>query len=252
MILKRIKDTISRIKRDDPKQEIFMNEDIDLKLLDLYKYFVKPGNLCFDIGANVGARTDILLELEAKVICVEPQRECIQTLNTKYKNNHKVKILGVGVASTSGTMSLFICRAANTISTFSERWKTGRFHSYVWDEQYDVPVITLDEMVGEYGVPDFCKIDVEGFELDVLKGLSTPVRYLSFEFTREFIGDAQKCVEHLESLGPVNFNFALGDNLRVNPSLAFNEWCDGKSLFKELNLILSPLLWGDIYAHFTN
>jgi len=252
MILKRIKDTITRTKRHDPQQEIFVNEDINLKLVDFYKYFVKPGNLCFDIGANVGARTDILLELDAEVICVEPQRECIQTLNTKYQNNPKVKILGIGVASKSGTMTLSICRAANTISTFSERWKTGRFNSYTWDEQYDVPVITLDEMVRQYGMPDFCKIDVEGFELEVLKGLSSPMRYLSFEFTREFIDDAQKCIEHLESLGQAKFNFALGDNLRINPSLALNEWCDGESLLREFNHVLSSLLWGDIYVHFSN
>ena len=41
---------------------------------------------------------------------------------------------------------------------------------------------TLDTLVAEYGEPAFCKIDVEGFEVEALKGLSRPLRALSFEY----------------------------------------------------------------------
>ena len=222
----------------------------DNGLFEFYKQFIKPGQLCFDVGASIGERTDIWLRLGARVICVEPQKGCCEVLRSKYGTNANVKVLQVGLASKPGVMALSICESANTISTFSEKWKTGRFKSYEWNIKYDVQMKTLDELVEEYGMPDFCKIDVEGFELEVLRGLSRPIRHLSFEFTSEFMADAQKCLEHLESIGKVEFNFALGDNLTLKPALGLERWASSQQLFNMLSKSSSDLLWGDIYARF--
>lgn len=220
----------------------------DQKIADFYGGFIKPGTLCFDVGANIGERSAIFLQLGARVVCIEPQRDCVKTLKTKYKRNSKVEIVEAGLASVPGKMTLSICRGENTISTFSEKWKTGRFSRYKWNEQYVVPVTTLDAIIQKYGLPDFCKIDVEGFELEVLKGLSTPIPLLSFEFTREYMDDARECVRYLQSLGKVEFNFSLGDNLLAGPALNMNEWGSNEDLFARLDSYQLPLLWGDIYA----
>ncbi len=248
MALTKARQTLSKIVNSwmDGQGRRRMNRGV----LDFYQTFITPGSLCLDVGANVGARTDIFLQLGARVICVEPQKDCIQVLRARYKHNRRVEILEVGLAARPGTMTLSVCKSANTISTFSEKWKTGRFSAYQWNEQYEVPVKTLDEVVSQYGVPDFCKIDVEGFELEVLKGLSAPIRLLSFEFTREFIQDARQCVDRLESLGKVGFNFALGDNLIQNPRFEIKDWVGGEQLFREIQSVPAPTLWGDIYAQF--
>ena len=60
--------------------------------------------------------------------------------------------------------------ATNTISTFSEEWKQGRFADYKWDRKVIVEVGTLDELSALHGTPKYCKIDVEGFEDRVLTG----------------------------------------------------------------------------------
>ena len=54
-----------------------------------------------------------------------------------------------------------------------------------WADHAVVPVTTLDALIDRYGLPAFCKIDVEGFEEAVVRGLSRPIPSVSFEFTPE-------------------------------------------------------------------
>ena len=50
------------------------------KQLHFYREFTGPGDLCFDVGANTGNRIDPLLQLGAKVVAVEPQKNCYRFL----------------------------------------------------------------------------------------------------------------------------------------------------------------------------
>ncbi|HSQ49867.1 MAG TPA: FkbM family methyltransferase [Nitrospiraceae bacterium] len=211
-----------------------------------YSQFVKAGDLCFDVGANIGSKTNVLLELGARVVCIEPQPNCVDVLKSKYQKNSSVVIVPKGLAAQPGRRPLSICGAADTISTFSEKWKTGRFCTYAWEPAVDVPVTTLDSLIREFGSPKFCKIDVEGFEYEVLQGLSAPISFLAFEFTQEFIGEAKLCIEHLGTLGCTDFNYALGET----PALLFSDWVDENMLFQSIRQYTNDLLWGDIYVRF--
>ncbi|MCC5613114.1 FkbM family methyltransferase, partial [Nostoc sp. CHAB 5834] len=148
-----------------------------------YSDFIKPGDLCFDIGANVGNRTAIFLSLQARVIAIEPQPACVQKLKNRFGN--QINIIPKGLGSEQGVLPMHISDAS-TLSTFSEEWinelGSNRFSGYEWKETIDVEITTLDQLIAEYGVPHFCKIDVEGYELNVIKGLSCPIPHLSFEY----------------------------------------------------------------------
>lgn len=214
------------------------------EMMAFYAQFVGPGDLCFDVGANIGGRTDIFLTLGARVVCVEPQPRCVSVLTEKYGKNPRVVVVPKGVAPQPGIMPLSLCESAHTIATFSEKWKTGRFRDYRWESTLSVPVTTLDALVQEFGIPAFCKIDVEGFEYQVLQSLSCLVPALCFEFTKEFIDDAKLCIEYLVSLGHVEFNYALAET----PHLRLDPWADGEAILSDLCCIRDDLLWGDIYA----
>ena len=64
-----------------------------------------------------------------------------------------------------------------------------------------VRTITLDEMVEKYGTPDMIKIDVEGYEYEVLQGLSAKQKKICFEWHEEEEDTLYKIVEHLQNLG---------------------------------------------------
>jgi FkbM family methyltransferase len=215
-------------------------------MMGFYAQFISSGDLCFDVGANVGQRTDIFLALGTQVVCIEPQPKCVDVLREKYRNNPQVVVVPKGVARQPGILSLYLCESAGTISTFSEKWKTGRFRDFRWESKVDVPVTTLDDLIQEFGVPNLCKIDVEGYEYEVLQGLSCAIPMSSFEFTREFIADAKTCMDYLESLGDAEFNYALG----AIPKLVLSEWTSADTLLHNLSQIADDLLWGDIYARF--
>jgi FkbM family methyltransferase len=206
--------------------------------------WISDGDIVFDVGAYLGSKTDTYLAKGARVVCFEPQPKCVRALREKYQNNRKVTIVDKGLADKSGQTRLLVCNSAPTISTFSRQWLTGRFADHLWDRAVPVQVTTLDETIRTYGCPKFCKIDVEGFEFEVLKGLSQRIPYLSFEFTIEFLENAKKCVTHLVDLGYKYFNVGLGENAE----LVFWEWVSPEALFHHIEHLNDKLLWGDIYA----
>lgn len=203
--------------------------------------------IVFDIGANVGAKAKGFLDDGYRVVCVEPQPEMIKALHQTFDGNPKVSIVGKALADKPGSLTMSICSAAPTISTFSEEWKQGRFSEYSWDKKVDVPVTTLDTLISEFGVPAYCKIDVEGFEFEVISGLNQTIPLLSFEFTKEFIGRAKQCIAHLHALGFQEFNFKIAES----DSYAINTWANPNELFSTIANIKDDLLWGDIYARHT-
>ncbi|MBW4539541.1 MAG: FkbM family methyltransferase [Myxacorys chilensis ATA2-1-KO14] len=216
------------------------------KLLTFYSQFLHPGDLCFDVGANVGNRTEIFVELGAKVICLEPQENCWKRLYQRFGDTKTVTIVETAIGDYEGFAELSICEDANTISTLSSKWKTsGRFSdSFEWTKTQSVPITTLDNLIERYGCPKFCKIDVEGFEVFVLRGLTQPIPFLSFEFNVELLHEVEACIQHLQTITQVEFNYSISESME----LVFPSWVSANHLIDSLNHTKDKLLWGDIYA----
>lgn len=226
----------------NPKRECEKLEDISR----IYSKFVKRGDVCFDIGANLGIITDSLLKLGVKVVCVEPQKACLDILREKFKDNKNVFIVGKAIGEREGEAEISICEDAPTISTMSDKWReAGRFsENYEWNKTQKVEVVTLDQLIEQYGTPSFCKIDVEGFEVSVLKGLTKAIPFVSFEFTKEFFEDAKTCINHISSIGPAKFNFTFCESEK----LVFPEWVSSEELIRKLEGEKKVSLAGDIYV----
>jgi FkbM family methyltransferase len=213
--------------------------------LTFFRQLIHSGDLCFDVGANLGQKTSLFLDIGARVVSVEPQPACAALLERSFRGRDVV-IVRAALGATAGQAELFLCDETTTISTMSSRFvASGRFaKTYKWGKKIVVPTTTLDALVGRYGVPAFCKIDVEGFEVNVLSGLSRPLPLLSFEFSREFMDDARACIRHLEGLGVVTFDCVLN---RARGRL-LGAWSSSEILLARLDGIDDPLLIGEIYA----
>jgi len=217
-----------------------------------YSQFIKKGNLCFDIGANIGDKTAMFLQLGAEVVAVEPQESCWRFLKRRFNNN--VHIVNKALDKSVSRKEFFIDRS-HTLSSMSKEWiatvkHSGRFSSrHKWKDKIRIETTTLDLLIKEFGRPDFCKIDVEGFELDVLQGLSQPIRTISLEFIPERIDASLKCIDYLNKLGNAEFNYCLNNSM----SFALPEWNDCEGIKDRLiKFDKNAKNFGDIYVRFAN
>lgn len=219
-----------------------------LKEMRIYSLFVRPRDLCFDVGANVGNTADTLVKLGARVVCVEPQEGCVRILKRRFRTNGDVVLVEKGLAETPGEQELWICGNNDAIASMSKRWMTavrnsGRWQCG-WTRRQKVQVTTLDALIRAYGVPRLCKIDVEGFELQVLKGLTRPIPYVTFEFHKELLQEARACGRYIQSLGNAEFNYSTDSSL----GLCLDSWRPLDDAFSRIAAAEAPLQWGDVFA----
>jgi FkbM family methyltransferase len=215
----------------------------------LYSQFVGAGDLCFDIGANLGNRTRCFRALGCRVIAVEPQSRCLTQLRQEFGNDGGVVIEAVAAGASPGKATLRTS-PVHVLSTFSPEFvektqKSGRFAAVNWSGTEEVEVTTLDALVAKHGEPRFVKIDVEGFESEVLAGLSRPLPAFSFEWTPEIPENAAACIARLQSLGQYEFNYSWGESMR----LARPQWLSPAAMLRVVEEFAGENQnFGDIYG----
>ncbi len=214
-----------------------------------YSHFVSAGDLCFDLGAHVGNRSAALLALGARVVALEPQPLPAAALRRLHGRNPRLTLLPLAAGRTAGRAELLVSRRAPTVSTLSALWAeqvaaTPGFANIAWDQRLEVRLTTLDALIAEYGLPALCKIDVEGYELDVLQGLSQPIALISFEYIPAVMPAALACLERLAALGNYQFNLMRSEA----PQLALPAWVSAEELAARLRQIPAHGRAGEVYA----
>lgn len=223
----------------------FLNKN--KKMLQFYSDLVGPGELVFDIGANFGNRTKVLAEIGATVIAFEPQKVCAEYLKSYFWFEKKVQVetVALGEKDSNAIMKISDTSVLSTLSDdYIERSvMSGRFSNDAWKGSQAVQVLTLDFYIKKYGCPKFAKIDVEGFEFEVLKGLSEAIPLISLEFATENKNIIINCINKLNSIGKYVFQFSEEESFHLLPE----KWLDEVGIKEQINSFKN-LEWGDIYC----
>jgi FkbM family methyltransferase len=214
-----------------------------------YAQFVQSGDLCFDLGAHVGDRVRAFSRLGARVVAVEPDPLCAALLRRWYGGHPEITLLEAAVGAEPGTQSLHISQRNPTLSTLSADWiqdiqRSRQFQGIEWDAAAEVNVTTLDNLIDEYGLPRFCKIDVEGYEREVLAGLSHAIPALSFEYNPAVPDMALDCISRLTALGAYEFNWTV----REIPRFRSRAWLGLDAMGDRLRALPLEARTGDVYA----
>lgn len=136
-----------------------------------------------------------------------------------------------------------------SVSSLSADWvqrvgATEGFLQVRWDEQEPVELTTLDALIGEHGMPQFCKLDIEGYELEALKGLSQPIAALSFEYLPAAMDLALACIQYLANLDSYEFNLVESEV----PAYASPNWMAAADISDRLAAKPANARAGEVYA----
>lgn len=181
----------------------------------------RTGDLIFDIGANQGYKTQFFLDMGARVVAVDPDETNQRILKEKFLTSRVKRmpllIVDKAVSEENSTITMWIDSPGSAVNTLSRKWAETlqnddqRFgHTHGFESKREVETVTVESLIATQGLPFFVKIDVEGHELSVLKGMKQPVPYLSFEVNLpEFLQEGLECVRVLGRLAVAGeFNYS--------------------------------------------
>jgi FkbM family methyltransferase len=212
----------------------------EAEVLAFYRTVVPPGALVFDLGANVGDVSEPLLRVGARVVAVEPQPECLAELRARCGAYPGFVALPAVVGRAGGVATLYL-RPFHASSSLRREWFSEAVGTL------DVPVVTLAALIERYGVPAYCKVDVEGSEEDVFSTLADRLPLVSFEYVASGLERVAACLALLAPGGGAEANVALSRP----PRFALPEWVPTDELPRRLPVWIRDGLvptYGDIWV----
>lgn len=165
------------------------------KIIKEIKLYAKNINCFIDVGSHKGNYTDIMLKnfKIKKILMFEPQKNIFEFIKKKYAKKNKVKIMNVAVSSSRGNQKFYINRHDLTSSlnllnknNLYLKIKSKLFNSDINSmikKFYLVKTVKLNEVIKNYLKRSYkmnvLKIDTEGHEYEVLKGLDKEIKFIN-------------------------------------------------------------------------
>jgi FkbM family methyltransferase len=212
-----------------------------------YGDILHPGDLAIDVGAHVGTRTRAMRSAGARVVALEPQRLFARFLRLTLPSD--VVLIEAAAGSRAAVAEMAVSSRHPTVSSLRADFvasasATPGFDHVRWDRSERVPMVTLDAIIARHGLPAYVKIDCEGYELEVLAGLSQALAMVSVEYLPAFPELTRAVVFRLEALGTYRFNPVVGER----SGFLWPEWRDACAVRDWLAAQEHDAPSGDLFA----
>lgn len=194
----------------------------------LYSTLLSPHSLVFDVGANTGEKSEALLRAGHRVVAFEPNPVLQAELTARCGRSQEFTLVSAGLSDQPGLAVLYAPpHRPHGMGSFDPAWGeiqgvNGRTQPNATAGLHFVSVTTLDTAIEMFGQPSYIKIDVEGWELKVLEGLSRSVPLVSFEFhsTARHVERTRACLKRLASFGRAEVNITPAER----SYFLFDDW----------------------------
>jgi FkbM family methyltransferase len=160
--------------------------------------------LMFDVGANRGDAVVAGLAQGYRVIALEAAPRVFGELVNNFIYNPDVVPLKMAVSDKDGERLKFYEADEDGLSSLNKDWLTNKRMPYAGKpyRECEVSTITIDTLCEVYGDPDLIKIDVEGAEWQVMKGMTRHYGgTICFEWTFETLHQHEDQLDYLFTLG---------------------------------------------------
>ena len=162
---------------------------------NLFKTFKANGGgkVVFDIGANVGEYSSMLLDnskresVELELHLFEPTKSCFETISKKFENKHNIILNNFGVSDSNDTAKIFYDKEQSGLASLYQRNLDS--YNLQLNQSEEILLKRMDEYIEENNIEhiDFIKIDIEGHELKAFDGFdsylnSDFIDYIQFEY----------------------------------------------------------------------
>ncbi len=150
-----------------------------------------------DVGANVGQWSGMLLDLVTpeRLIVIEPEPRVFAELERKFGALANVTLENVAVGDANGVTHFRVTRDTTGASVLAPREEMRELVGSNWtvEAEIEVPMRRLDTLLAEWAAISLLKIDVQGFEREVLRGATEVLKrtdYLLIElnYQRQYVG----------------------------------------------------------------
>lgn len=164
-------------------------------------------NLIFDIGMHEGEDTEFYLKKGFNVVAVEANPMLCQKTSTrlqKYIDSGQLKIINAAIADSVGFIDFYVSPSSPVWSTANLEWVRRSEQMGASFKSTKVTSITFEQIVYEFGLPYYLKIDIEGNDTLCLEGLvklGCRPTHISIESCKTSMRDLRRELELLSHLG---------------------------------------------------
>ena len=199
---------------DDTAINLFLNKGLkhELGLSKLLLNIVNENIVFWDIGSNYGFYPYLLSNKTScnKIYCFEPNPKTFNLLSKTCSNLQGVNCFNYGIGKSYSKLDFYYCDHRSDLGSFSKN------ANYLNVKKKKIEIKSIDFSLESIELPHIIKIDVEGFEIEVLKGFKKlnkvkPVVIL------EWIESIQhKSIDYLNKFFKSNYNrYFIGNDSKL-------------------------------------